>query len=147
MPFIESFAIAALVYVTVYELARLYTPRPVYWIPLNPMFLMTRFRAVFIPMDRVTRSCTLADVSASACTEAADACCICLEEFTDSTPLREIIRCKHVFCAECISAWLERRPTCPLCTLNVTEEVRENRADADNGDRIERMNLYMMNQV
>jgi len=145
MPFIESFAIAALVYVTVYELARLYTPRPVYWIPLNPMFLMTHFRAVFIPIDRVTRRCTLADVSTSASTSA-DACCICLEEFTDTMPLREIIRCKHVFCAGCITAWLERRPTCPLCTLNVTE----NRMDldhADNGDNIERMNWYMMNQA
>lgn len=27
--------------------------------------------------------------------------------------------CNHVFCEECISEWLERDKTCPMCRCNI----------------------------
>ena len=39
-------------------------------------------------------------------------CAICHEN-----TLREpvMLRCSHIFCAECVEQWFERRPICPLC--------------------------------
>ena len=43
--------------------------------------------------------------------EVGDCCSICQD--TMSQPLK--LRCKHIFCEECIGEWLERDITCPLC--------------------------------
>lgn len=38
-------------------------------------------------------------------------CSICMD--TIHTPV--VLPCKHVFCDNCISSWLEMNSTCPLC--------------------------------
>ncbi|KAB5552267.1 hypothetical protein DKX38_009578 [Salix brachista] len=42
---------------------------------------------------------------------AGDLCAICQEKM--HTPI--ILRCKHIFCEDCVSEWFERERTCPLC--------------------------------
>ena len=43
--------------------------------------------------------------------EGGDCCAICQEKYCQ--PIK--LRCKHVFCEECVSEWFERERTCPLC--------------------------------
>ncbi|CAN8248362.1 unnamed protein product [Cochlearia groenlandica] len=38
-------------------------------------------------------------------------CAICQEKM--QTPI--LLRCKHMFCEDCVSEWFERERTCPLC--------------------------------
>ncbi|KAG9160881.1 hypothetical protein Leryth_008708 [Lithospermum erythrorhizon] len=40
-----------------------------------------------------------------------DLCAICQEKMHD--PI--LLRCKHIFCEDCVSEWFERERTCPLC--------------------------------
>ncbi|CAF2119215.1 unnamed protein product [Brassica napus] len=42
---------------------------------------------------------------------AGDLCAICQEKM--HTPI--LLRCKHMFCEDCVSEWFERERTCPLC--------------------------------
>ncbi|XP_059058608.1 RING finger and transmembrane domain-containing protein 2 [Achroia grisella] len=49
---------------------------------------------------------------------AGDSCPICHDDYT--TPVR--LDCSHIFCELCISAWLDREHTCPLCRAKVSEE-------------------------
>ncbi|XP_052754421.1 RING finger and transmembrane domain-containing protein 2 [Galleria mellonella] len=49
---------------------------------------------------------------------AGDSCPICHDDYT--TPVR--LDCSHIFCELCISAWLDREHTCPLCRAKVAEE-------------------------
>ncbi|KAG8377153.1 hypothetical protein BUALT_Bualt09G0138900 [Buddleja alternifolia] len=42
---------------------------------------------------------------------AGDLCAICQEKM--HAPV--LLRCKHVFCEDCVSEWFERERTCPLC--------------------------------
>ncbi|KAL9227885.1 hypothetical protein vseg_003524 [Gypsophila vaccaria] len=42
---------------------------------------------------------------------AGDMCAICQEKM--HTPI--LLRCKHLFCEDCVSEWFERERTCPLC--------------------------------
>ncbi|XP_060211282.1 uncharacterized protein LOC132638398 isoform X2 [Lycium barbarum] len=42
---------------------------------------------------------------------AGDLCAICQEKM--DTPI--LLRCKHIFCEDCVSEWFERERTCPLC--------------------------------
>ncbi|KAJ0788983.1 putative transcription factor C2H2 family [Helianthus annuus] len=43
--------------------------------------------------------------------EAGDLCAICREKM--QVPV--LLRCKHIFCEDCVSEWFERERTCPLC--------------------------------
>ncbi|XP_071734352.1 uncharacterized protein [Rutidosis leptorrhynchoides] len=43
--------------------------------------------------------------------EAGDLCAICQEKM--EAPI--LLRCKHIFCEDCVSEWFERERTCPLC--------------------------------
>ncbi|XP_022764889.1 RING finger and transmembrane domain-containing protein 1-like [Durio zibethinus] len=43
--------------------------------------------------------------------EAGDLCTICQEKM--QAPI--LLRCKHIFCEDCVSEWFERERTCPLC--------------------------------
>ncbi|KAJ3693785.1 hypothetical protein LUZ60_009265 [Juncus effusus] len=43
--------------------------------------------------------------------QAGDMCAICQEKM--HTPI--LLRCKHIFCEDCVSEWFERERTCPLC--------------------------------
>lgn len=49
---------------------------------------------------------------------AGDSCPICHDDY--STPVR--LGCSHIFCELCISAWLDREHTCPLCRAKVADE-------------------------
>ncbi|CAK9134883.1 unnamed protein product [Ilex paraguariensis] len=40
-----------------------------------------------------------------------DLCAICQEKM--HAPI--LLRCKHIFCEDCVSEWFERKRTCPLC--------------------------------
>ncbi|GLU17814.1 hypothetical protein SLE2022_341670 [Rubroshorea leprosula] len=42
---------------------------------------------------------------------AGDLCAICQEKM--HAPI--LLRCKHIFCEDCVSEWFERERTCPLC--------------------------------
>ncbi|KAL9427203.1 hypothetical protein AB3S75_029409 [Citrus x aurantiifolia] len=42
---------------------------------------------------------------------AGDLCAICQEKI--HAPI--LLRCKHIFCDDCVSEWFERERTCPLC--------------------------------
>ncbi|XP_041027425.1 RING finger and transmembrane domain-containing protein 2-like [Juglans microcarpa x Juglans regia] len=42
---------------------------------------------------------------------AGDMCAICQEKM--DAPI--LLRCKHIFCEDCVSEWFERERTCPLC--------------------------------
>lgn len=42
---------------------------------------------------------------------AGDLCAICQEKM--HIPI--LLRCKHIFCEDCVSEWFERERTCPLC--------------------------------
>ncbi|XP_051130428.1 uncharacterized protein LOC127250962 isoform X2 [Andrographis paniculata] len=42
---------------------------------------------------------------------AGDLCAICQEKM--QAPV--LLRCKHIFCEDCVSEWFERERTCPLC--------------------------------
>ncbi|KAI7754867.1 hypothetical protein M8C21_032031 [Ambrosia artemisiifolia] len=48
-------------------------------------------------------------------TEAGDLCTICQEKM--QAPV--LLRCKHIFCEDCVSEWFERERTCPLCRTMV----------------------------
>lgn len=43
-----------------------------------------------------------------------DVCCICLVDFVEAEPLREL-PCRHRFHAECVDAWLRQSRLCPMC--------------------------------
>ncbi|XP_012253632.2 RING finger and transmembrane domain-containing protein 2 [Athalia rosae] len=51
-------------------------------------------------------------------TAAGGICAICHEEY--ATPVR--LRCKHIFCETCVSTWLDRESTCPLCRAPITDD-------------------------
>ncbi|CAJ1813364.1 unnamed protein product [Sphenostylis stenocarpa] len=46
---------------------------------------------------------------------AGDLCAICQEKM--HAPI--LLRCKHIFCEDCVSEWFERERTCPLCRAMV----------------------------
>ncbi|XP_029163115.1 RING finger and transmembrane domain-containing protein 2-like [Nylanderia fulva] len=45
-------------------------------------------------------------------------CAICHEQYT--TPVR--LHCKHIFCETCVSTWLDRERSCPLCRASITDD-------------------------
>ncbi|XP_028290845.1 E3 ubiquitin-protein ligase RNF6-like [Gouania willdenowi] len=46
--------------------------------------------------------------------EVDDACCICINEYTQGNKLR-LLPCSHEFHIHCIDHWLSENNTCPLC--------------------------------
>lgn len=43
-------------------------------------------------------------------------CCICLESlYTTNYRIVQLSVCKHVFCESCLSNWIVRNHSCPLC--------------------------------
>lgn len=45
-------------------------------------------------------------------------CAICHEKY--SMPVR--LHCKHIFCEVCVSTWLDRERSCPLCRASITDD-------------------------
>jgi E3 ubiquitin-protein ligase RNFT1 len=46
-------------------------------------------------------------------------CAICQD--APSGPLR--LECSHIFCERCVSEWLERERTCPMCRCTVRHDT------------------------
>ena len=44
-------------------------------------------------------------------------CAICLEEFKNGANVTKL-KCRHLFCTECIEKWLSNSITCPYCRQN-----------------------------
>jgi hypothetical protein len=61
-----------------------------------------------------------ATVDCEAQSEDADACPICFCEYSEGQELITL-PCKHFFHKECISRWLKRDATCPMCKLDLQE--------------------------
>ena len=58
-------------------------------------------------------------------------CCICMNTINDAANPRVLVRCKHVYCSECLTTALAKKGSCPLCraavvkkTDVISEEVR-----------------------
>jgi Ring finger domain len=52
-------------------------------------------------------------------------CPICLENISKmNTYARKIVKCKHIYCGECIETWLRENHTCPVCKIDI--DPREN---------------------
>ncbi|XP_022730004.1 RING finger and transmembrane domain-containing protein 2-like isoform X2 [Durio zibethinus] len=56
---------------------------------------------------------------------AGDLCAICQEKM--HAPI--LLRCKHIFCEDCVSEWFERERTCPLCRRLVKPDGIRSYAD------------------
>ncbi|XP_059668178.1 uncharacterized protein LOC132313431 [Cornus florida] len=56
---------------------------------------------------------------------AGDLCAICQEKM--HAPI--LLRCKHIFCEDCVSEWFERERTCPLCRALVKPAELKSFAD------------------
>lgn len=53
-------------------------------------------------------------------------CPVCFEEFKNIEKksdnfIRKINLCKHKFCSECITTWLEKHKSCPICKIELEE--------------------------
>lgn len=53
--------------------------------------------------------------------EEADKCPICLDEFEDDTEVKRL-PCSHLFCAPCVSQWLQVNKECPCCKASIRPE-------------------------
>ncbi|XP_018425287.1 PREDICTED: RING finger and transmembrane domain-containing protein 1 [Nanorana parkeri] len=55
------------------------------------------------------------------CSEVDDICAICQAEFKKPT----VLLCQHIFCQECISLWLNREKTCPMCRTAISSHIHK----------------------
>ena len=76
------------------------------------------------PVDQYGSRASKEDVA-----EVGDCCSICQDTMT--MPLK--LRCRHIFCEECIGEWLDRDTTCPLCRAVVKPEVVRSYSDGSSG--------------
>ncbi|GFP89390.1 ring finger and transmembrane domain-containing protein 2 [Phtheirospermum japonicum] len=60
---------------------------------------------------------------------AGDLCAICQEKM--QAPI--LLRCKHIFCEDCVSEWFERERTCPLCRALVRAADLKSYGDGSTG--------------
>jgi hypothetical protein len=58
-----------------------------------------------------------------------DICVICRENMDETTVVRQIRGCQHMYCSECITTWLSMNKTCPICKQEIEEENEEENND------------------
>ncbi|KAF6158561.1 hypothetical protein GIB67_040075 [Kingdonia uniflora] len=47
-----------------------------------------------------------------------DTCTICLKKMKTEDETSSLKECSHIYHVDCISTWLMRKPTCPMCRSN-----------------------------
>ena len=51
-------------------------------------------------------------------------CVICYDDFTEQDDVTTLpCNAKHIFHKDCIKKWLENKNTCPLCNVEISEEL------------------------
>jgi hypothetical protein len=50
-------------------------------------------------------------------------CAICLQSHAARAARAAQLRCGHTFCRACVSEWLERARTCPICRTDVVRDA------------------------
>ena len=48
-----------------------------------------------------------------------DVCAVCRCDFATGDEVISLPQCNHIFHADCISRWLKRSATCPLCRASI----------------------------
>ncbi|KAL8583038.1 hypothetical protein ACOMHN_051202 [Nucella lapillus] len=60
-----------------------------------------------------------------------DTCAICLEPFFPKQKLR-VLPCQHQYHTRCVDPWLVNNRTCPLCKLNIIDQLDEEEDSEEN---------------
>jgi len=63
------------------------------------------------------------EVAPATICDSQDKCPICFENLNSLQDnfIRKIKKCRHIFCNICITTWLEKHKTCPVCKIELTE--------------------------
>ena len=48
-----------------------------------------------------------------------ESCPICLDDISKKQYARRLVKCKHIYCGECIEEWLKKNHNCPVCKEDV----------------------------
>ena len=67
-------------------------------------------------------------------------CTVCMDPFVESSKLRKLPTCKHLFHEKCLMQWLsgaqqQQHQKCPMCNAEITLELIQEALNPDN-DRI-----------
>lgn len=65
-------------------------------------------------------------------------CVICMTQYEEDSQARDILKCGHMFHAECLETWLKVKQKCPLCNQDLKrhslDPSRFRRAPEENHD-------------
>ncbi|KAI9098902.1 hypothetical protein DFS34DRAFT_619322 [Phlyctochytrium arcticum] len=83
-----------------------------------------------VDIDTPTSSFCVDDMSVKSATPSLayciDTCPICLENFEEGEPVRELLPCQHYFHGPCIEPWVtQRKGICPLCRSDVSLLIQD----------------------
>lgn len=53
-----------------------------------------------------------------------ESCSICMENFSSNSIVRKINNCGHIFHVDCVDTWFETNIRCPVCRIDLREEVQ-----------------------
>ena len=67
-------------------------------------------------------------------------CAICLSECTEGHNIISL-RCNHSFHVNCITSWLQRRNTCPICRLPISD------SNSQTNEQTNEQTRYVINQT
>ncbi|KAJ7533925.1 hypothetical protein O6H91_13G071500 [Diphasiastrum complanatum] len=66
---------------------------------------------------------TFVYTSHSSCSKERLECAVCLSDFQEQEQGRRLPQCGHIFHTACIDKWFSSNSTCPLCRIEVKEEL------------------------